>query len=262
VSALQQVLADLAAENDDLDSRVANLDTAGWALPTPAKGWSVAHQIAHLAWTDQASLLAATDEDAFGRALTAAAADPGGFVDAAAAEGAALPGEQLLGQWRGARQRLVTALAAVPPGERLPWFGPPMGPTSMATARIMEAWAHGQDVADALGQNRTPTDRLRHVCHIGVRTRGFAFQLNGLAAPEADVRVELTAPSGELWTWGESDTDLVRGPALDFCLLVTQRRHHDDVDLHAEGEVAGAWLPIAQAFAGPSGGGRQPGAQR
>jgi len=262
VSALQQVLADLAAENDDLDSRVANLDTAGWALPTPAKGWSVAHQIAHLAWTDQASLLAATDEDAFGRALTAAAADPGGFVDTAAAEGAALPGEQLLGQWRGARQRLVTALAAVPPGERLPWFGPPMGPTSMATARIMEAWAHGQDVADALGQNRTPTDRLRHVCHIGVRTRGFAFQLNGLAAPEADVRVELTAPSGELWTWGESDTDLVRGPALDFCLLVTQRRHHDDVDLHAEGEVAGAWLPIAQAFAGPSGGGRQPGAQR
>jgi uncharacterized protein (TIGR03084 family) len=157
VSALQQVLADLAAENDDLDSRVANLDTAGWALPTRAKGWSVAHQIAHLAWTDQASLLAATDEDAFGRALTAAAADPGGFVDTAAAGGAALPGEQLLGQWRGARQRLVTALAAVPPGERLPWFGPPMGPTSMATARIMEAWAHGQDVADALGQNRTPT---------------------------------------------------------------------------------------------------------
>ncbi len=103
---------------------------------------------------------------------------------------------------------------------------------------------------------------MRHVCHIGVRTRGFAFQLNDLAAPEADVRVELTAPSGELWTWGESDTDLVRGPALDFCLLVTQRCHHDDVDLHAEGEVAGAWLPIAQAFAGPSGGGRQPGAQR
>jgi len=258
VSALQQVLADLAAENDDLDSRVAGLDPTGWAKPTPAAGWTVAHQIAHLAWTDQASLLAATDEAAFGRALEAAAADPAGFVDTAASAGAAQPSTQLLAQWRTSRQHLIAALAAVPAGQKLPWFGPPMSPTSMATARIMETWAHGQDVADTLGQVRTPSERLRHICHIGVRTRGFAFALNGLEVPEADVRVELTAPSGELWTWGESDTDTVRGPALDFCLLVTQRRHLDDLALSAQGVVAQAWLPIAQAFAGPPGNGRQP----
>ncbi len=258
LSALEQVLADLAAENDDLDGRVAHLDAANWSLPTPAQGWTITHQIAHLAWTDQVSVLAATDEDGFAAALTAAAADPAGFVDAAADEGAALPSQQLLDRWRDVRQRLIIALAAVPPGRKLPWFGPPMSPTSMATARIMETWAHGQDVADALGQNRQPTARLRHICHIGVRTRGFAFQLNGLTAPPTDVQVELTAPDGQLWTWGESDTDLVRGPALDFCLLVTQRRHLDDLELHAEGEVGQAWLPIAQAFAGPPGNGRQP----
>ena len=258
MSAIAEVLADLAAENDELDARVADLDATGWALATPAQGWTIAHQIAHLAWTDQASLLAATDEAAFGRALEAAVADPAGFVDTAAAEGAALPGDQLLGQWRSVRGQLLEALGAVPPGQKLPWFGPPMSPTSMATARLMETWAHGQDVADALGQDRKPTNRLRHICHIGVRTRAFAFQLNGREAPQTDVRVELTAPDGQVWTWGESNGDVVRGPALDFCLLVTQRRHHDDLALHAQGAVAQAWLPIAQAFAGPPGGGRAP----
>ncbi len=261
MSALEQVLVDLAAENDDLDGRVADLDATGWARASPAEGWSIAHQVAHLTWTDQASLLAATDEAAFGRVLNAAVADPTGFVDTAAAEGATLPSEQLLGQWRSVRSQLLQALGAVPPEKKLPWFGPPMSPTSMATARIMETWAHGQDVADALGQRREPTDRLRHVCHIGVRTRRFAFQLNGLAVPDADVRVELTAPSGAVWTWGGSDTEVVRGPALDFCLLVTQRRHRDDLALQASGDVAQAWLPIAQAFAGPPGNGRQAGGE-
>ncbi|MGZ6816473.1 MAG: TIGR03084 family metal-binding protein [Mycobacteriaceae bacterium] len=260
-SALQQVLADLAAENDDLDYRVAGLDRAGWARATPAEGWTIAHQIAHLAWTDQTSLLAATDEDAFAAALQTAAADPTGFVDDAAAEGAALPPAQLLAHWRSMRQELIAALGTKGQGDKLPWFGPPMSPTSMATARLMETWAHGQDVADALGQVREPTDRLRHVCHIGVRTRGFAFLLNGLPVPAADVRVELSAPNGDVWSWGESDTELVRGPALDFCQLVTQRRHLGELALQTTGEGAAAWLPIAQAFAGPPGGGRPPRAQ-
>ena len=50
-----------------------------------------------------------------------------------------------------------------------------------------------------------------------------------------------------------------RGPALDFCLLVTQRRHRDDVAIGVEGRAADEWLDIAQAFAGPPGDGRQPG---
>ncbi len=130
----------------------------------------------------------------------------------------------------------------------------------MATARLMETWAHGQDVADALGTVREPSARLRHVAHLGVRTLGFAFTVHGLPAPQAPVRVELTAPDGGLWTWGpEGAADRVAGPALDFCLLVTQRRHRDDLALTAVGEVATAWLPIAQAFAGPPGKGRQSG---
>jgi uncharacterized protein (TIGR03084 family) len=130
----------------------------------------------------------------------------------------------------------------------------------MATARIMETWAHGQDIADALGIRREPTARLRHVAHIGVRTVGFAFQVNGRPAPSEPIRFELAGPDGETWTWNdEGAADRITGPALDFCFLVTQRRHRDDLDLTVVGPVAEQFVQVAQAFAGLPGAGRKPG---
>jgi len=253
------VIDDLRAESEELDLLVAELSPERWALATPASGWTVAHQIAHLAWTDHSSLLAVTDRDAFSRQLEKAMAQPGDFVDNGAEEGAAKPPDQLLADWRAGRDALAEALRAAPPGARFPWYGPPMSTASMATARLMETWAHGLDVADALGVTRTPTDRLSHIARLGVRTRDFAFGVNGLTPPFEEFRIELTAPSGELWIYGPEDADEhVTGPALDFCLLVTQRAHRDDLALRAEGENADRWLDIAQAFAGPSGGGRPP----
>lgn len=137
------------------------------------------------------------------------------------------------------------------PKERIPWFGPDMSTRSFATARLMETWSHGQDVADAVGAPWLPTDRLRHVAHIGVTTRGWSYFVRGETPPEGDVRIELTAPSGESWTWGPDEAaDRVTGPALDFCLVVTQRRHQTDTALRTEGELAAGWIAIAQAFAG------------
>ena len=255
---LTGVLADLVAEGDALDAVVAGLDAGQWATPTPAQGWTVAHQIAHLAWTDDVATLAAADPAAFADVQSRAAAAFGSgepLVDRLAAERAGDP--ELLTTWRVGRGRLATALTAVPRGTKLPWFGPPMSPTSMATARIMETWAHGQDVADALHVPHPPSDRLRHVAHIGVRTRDFAYLVNDRTPPTEPFRVELVGPSGELWAWGPSDAaQHVTGPALDFCLLVTQRRHRADLSLVAAGAQADEWLGLAQAFAGPPGGGR------
>lgn len=256
---LAGLLDDLVAEGDSLDGVVSALDDAGWRAVTPAEGWTVAHQVAHLAWTDRAALLAATDVEAFSAQVRAAVEDPYGFVDAGAERGASLPFPELLSEWRRGRVELVAALAAVPAGVKLPWYGPPMGVASMATARLMETWAHGGDVADAVGVVRAPTARLRHVAHIGVRAIGFSFALHGLAAPSVPFRVELVGPAGELWEWGPPDSpDRVVGPALDFCFLVTQRRHPADLDLRVTGAKAVEWVPIAQAFAGPPGGGRKP----
>lgn len=252
------LLADLDAESGALDAVVAALPADGWHLPTPSPGWTIAHQIAHLTWTDEISVRAATDPEGFTEALAAAAADVYGFVDQGALELLAEPGA-MLARWRAGRRALATALAATPPGTRLPWFATTMSPASMATARIMETFAHGVDVRDALGEPLAATTRLRHVAHLGVRTLGHAFAVHGLPVPDAPVRVELAGPGGDTWAYGLADaTDRVTGPALDFCLLVTQRRHRRDLTLVATGPVADRWLDIAQAFAGPPGAGREP----
>ncbi|QEU93621.1 TIGR03084 family metal-binding protein [Streptomyces kanamyceticus] len=254
------VLADLRRESEELDRLVAQLPYERWATGTPATGWTVAHQIAHLAWTDRAALLAATDPIAFADEVAKAAAAPDTFVDDGAQEGATLPPADLLTRWRTARDKLWHVLSEAPAGTRLPWYGPPMAAPSMATARLMETWAHGQDVADALGVTREPTDRLRHVARIGVRTRDFAYAVRGLTPPQEEFRVELTSPvTGETWEYGPDDApQRVTGPALDFCLLVTRRAHRADLDVRAQGPDADRWLDIAQAFAGPPGTDRTP----
>lgn len=250
-------VTDLRAESDDLDALVAPLAAADWATMTPAPGWSVSHQIGHLLWTDRVSLLSVTDEAAFAEVLAEAATNPAGFVDDGAEELAALDPPVLLADWRDTRGRLHEALLEVADGRKLPWFGPPMSATSMATARLMETWAHGLDVADALGVTRPATDRLRSIAHIGVRARDYAYIVNGLTPPSEQFYVELRGPGGDTWSWGPADAaQRVTGSAEDFCFLVTQRRAPAELDVTAVGEDAQHWLGIAQAFAGPPGPGR------
>jgi uncharacterized protein (TIGR03084 family) len=253
------LVADLDAESAVLDDLVGDLAADSWRAETPAPGWTIAHQIAHLGWTDEIALMAATDPEAFAAAVDVLAHGAATAVDDAATTAADRRPGDLLAWWRDGRARLAAVLTEFPAGAKMPWFGPPMGAASMATARLMETWAHGQDVADTLGAQRRPTDRLRHVAHIGVRARNYAYAVNGLTPPAVEFRVELTAPSGDTWTWGPDDAaQRVTGPALDFCLLVTQRRHLDDLAVTADGSEAEHWLTIAQAFAGPPGSGREP----
>ena len=257
MSAAGHVIDDLRAESEDLDLLVAPLADAAWAAATPAPGWSIAHQIAHLLWTDRVALVSVTDEAGFADVLAAAADNPNGFVDAGAEELAPTPPAALLADWRVTRRRLHDALAAVPDGRKLLWFGPPMSDASMATARLMETWAHGLDVADTLGVHRPATARMRSIAHIGVRTRDYAFVVHGLAPPTDPFRVTLRAPDGDTWAWGPEDaTQRVTGSAEDFCALVTQRRPRGELDVVADGPDAERWLEIAQAFAGPPGPGR------
>ena len=255
---LEQVLSDLAAEGAALESMVAGLDEPGWRTATPAPGWDVATQIAHLAWTDEVAVAAATDKERWDAFVMKAIADPTGYVDVEALEGGRSSGPDVLARWQMARPALQAALRGYPDGSKMPWFGPPMSPTSMATARFMETWAHSLDVAEALGVEPEPTDRIRHVAHLGVRTRDFSFGVHSLEPPTEEFRIELRAPSGDVWEWGPAEAaQSVRGSAHDFCLRVTQRRHRDDLDLAAHGPDADRWLDIAQAFAGPPGPGRE-----
>ena len=245
------VIADLAAEHAALDAVLERVED--WEQETPAEGWTIVDCVAHLWHFDGRAMLAVTDGDRFSREL----ADEAHLVPASHRDAHDL-GAGLHAAWRSRTRELIDAFRAADPTVRVPWYGPAMSFTSFVTARLMETWAHGQDVVDALGLEPIVSDRLRHVAFIGVRARPFSYVNRGLAAPVDDVRVELTSPSGEVWSWGESTTDSVTGSALDFCLVVTQRRHRDDTDLVIEGQVADEWMAIAQAFAGPPTDGRAP----
>jgi uncharacterized protein (TIGR03084 family) len=258
-----QVLADLVAEHDDLDAMVAGLDDDAWELPTPAAGWAVRDQIGHLAFFDARAREAVVDPEGFVESVELVRAAPDGeatWMEEHLSEPRALTAGELLRWWRAERAALLTVLGAVEPSTRIPWYGPPMGAVSFVSARLMETWAHGQDVADALRVTRLPTPRLRHVAHLGVNAMPFSFIVHGRDVPTEPIRIELRSPDRDAWVWGPEDaTDEVRGPALDFCLVVTRRRHLDDVHLDVQGPVAREWMQIAQAFAGPPGEGRRPG---
>ena len=240
-------LPGLVAEGDELDALVSA--ETDWTRPTPAAGWTIAHQIAHLASADANVLLAIRTPEAFDVVLKQAEAAGGHYADLDAAEGAAKPRAALLEQWRAGRAELAAALRDVPLDQGFPWFGSQVTATLMVPLRLMETWAHGQDIFDTLGAAHAPTDRLQHVASLGVAGRELSFYAAQLPTPAEPFRVELTGPDGQTWVWGPEDAEQrVQGNALDFCLRVTHRRPRTETDLTAVGADAQKWLDIARVF--------------
>ncbi|MDQ3955708.1 MAG: TIGR03084 family metal-binding protein [Actinomycetota bacterium] len=257
---LDEIRADLVDEHAALDRLVSEIDDAQWDVPTPAEGWTVRDQISHLAFFDEQAALAVSDPEAFAGTLEEIAADVGTYMDRSISKGRAMPAPKVLTWWRTARADMLSEFEGLDSDRRIAWYGPPMKPASFMSARIMETWAHGQDVADALDVTREATPNLKHVAHLGVLARKWSYAANNRPAPDGEVRVELSGPERASWTWGpEEAKDRVSGDAYDFCLVVTQRRHPDDTDLRIIGDLASDWLSIAQTYAGPPGAGRRAG---
>jgi uncharacterized protein (TIGR03084 family) len=261
---IAELCVDLEAEQLTVDAYLEGLSEEAWLLPTPADGWLVRDQISHLCFFEQNALLALTDPVAFDRhALTltdmvSGVAVVGDTPDLAL--GRSMNGTALAARWRADREftrRAALKVAENNASARVPWYGPAMSLASFITARIMETWAHGTDISDALGFAPAASDRLAHVCLLGVRARRYTFVVNGLSDPGDPVLIDVTSPAGERWTWGpESCRDRVSGTALDLALLFTQRRRREDTSLIVHGPTAELWMSIAQAFAGPPGPGR------
>jgi uncharacterized protein (TIGR03084 family) len=257
---MKEICTDLAKEYEELDTIVAALDESGWNVMTPAEGWTVKDQIRHLAYYDERAKLAVTEPEAFDQHLADITMDPEGHRETLEKVGKELAVAELLNWWRQERRALLDALIPLGRKARLRWYGPPLSALSFATARLMETWAHGQDVADVLGIERVSTDRLRHIAHLGVATFGWSYTNRQMKIPDSPVRVEITSPSGELWTWGpEKAKDIVKGSAEDFCLVVVQRRNLAYTQLVIKGATARQWMSIAQSYAGLPGADRKPG---
>ena len=257
----QDLIDDLAAERAVVRDMIAHLDDDAGRTATPARGWSVVDQVWHLAYFDAATLAAATDGDLFeANYLRIYDDSPEEHTDRVRRIGSSFGLSTIGRMWDDSGSALDTSLAAVPRGVRIPWFGVKMSVSSIVTARIMETWAHGLDISDALGLAPSATDRLAHVAFLGCRARPFSLDLHGRTGLDTPVRVELDLPRGGKWVDGEADTPhVVRGTAFDFCAVITQRRHVEDTDLHVSRGPAADWISIGQAFAGVAGQNRPPG---
>ncbi len=255
------VLQDLIEEHEALDAVVAPLSAEQWERVTSSPRWSVGDQIGHLTYFDGTAALAINDPEAFQhhRGELVRGLSESGAEDATLGPSRAMSPPELLAAWRRNRELLAAAASKLTDDSRVEWYGPSMSAKSFLTARLMETWAHGQDVVDAVGATRAPTDRLRHIAQLGVITRRWSYANRGLPVPEEEVRVELTGPSGATWTWGPDDAAAsIVGAGEEFCLVVTQRRHVDDTTLVVRGDAARDWMLKAQAFAGPATDGPEP----
>jgi len=188
---MDQICDDLHAEHAALDAVVADISEEMWTTATPAEGWDVKDTIIHLIQADMAASLAGNDPDGFAEAKRQMM-EGGGSLDYFAKTDDRT-GTDILELWRTERDKMLAAFRSRGRKDRIPWFGPDMSTLSFATARLMETWSHGQDVADTVGADWPATDRLKHVCHIGVTTRGWSYMVRGREVPPGDVRVELTA---------------------------------------------------------------------
>ena len=252
MTSLEQLRRDLNDEQESLDVLVRDLPHAQWFRPTASPGWKVFDQVAHLTYFDRSAALALGDPEYFRRERDELSSRSGleSIDDLTLKQFRSLEPHELVARWRAARSSLLDAASAVGDEARVQWYGPSLSPKSFLTARLMETWAHGVDVADALGVTREPTDRLAHIVHLGVATRPWSYHVRGEEPPPGSVRVEVRGPQGDVWRVGPEDADdTVWGSAEEFCLVVTQRRHLDDTML-VTGELGRHWLLRAQAFAG------------
>ena len=240
---------DFRQETRALHGLVASLAPGTCDEPTQFKDWTITDVIRHLHFWNRAAGLQLTDEAELVRLLRAIAR-AGGMR---AVELSTVPesGQALRAAWLKTAGEIAELYATADPRARLKWAGPDMSARSSITARLMETWAHGQEVYDHLGVERIDHDRIRNIAHLGVSTFGWTYQVRRMELPTVAPFVRLTAPSGAIWTWGEEGTgDSIAGYATEFCQVVTQVRNVADTKLVVRGHVATQWMGMAQCFAG------------
>lgn len=248
-----QQAEDFLAESETLFELIRPLPDTAFEQPTGFKNWTINNVIRHLHMWNYAADLTLRDGEAFedfyrelGTRLE------GGLRDFEADWLDNLAGQSLVEVWLDFYREMAVRFGAADPSMRVKWAGPGMSVRSSITARLMETWAHGQEIYDLLGVVRTNTDRIRNIVVLGVKTYGWTFNVRGEDVLQPQPHLRLTAPSGEIWTYNEvSDVETITGLAEEFCQVVTQVRNVADTSLEIAGVNAANWMAKAQCFAGP-----------
>jgi len=251
---LQQAI-EFKEESRALHALLKDLEPADYERQTQFKSWTVHDVLGHLHLFNVAAEMSLNDEPAFMVLLEEIMPTIGvkdGMRSYTNTWLGPLQGPALLDAWWQFVVKMSDSFASADPKRRLKWFGPDMSVRSSITARLMETWAHGQELYDLLGRERVNFDRIKNIAHLGVSTYGWAFRNRGLPIPDPAPHVRLMAPSGAIWEWNTPDPqNAVEGDAAEFCQVVTQVRNIADTSLKLSGDTAKRWMEIAQCFAGP-----------
>jgi uncharacterized protein (TIGR03084 family) len=246
-----QQAQDFRAESQALFDLLDKADAVAFDQPTQFKHWTINAVLQHLHFWNQMAGLQLTDEPLLLQRIAGVKSATGGMRAFENAHFQGLGGRALLDAWHAGFNATADAFAVADPKARLKWPGPDMSARSSITARLMETWAHGQEVYDHLGVVRQNADRIQNIVVLGVNTFGWTYATRGTQPPGPMPHLALTAPSGAVWTYGDaSTTERIEGPAEQFCQVVTQTRNIADTQLKVTGPVATDWMSKAQCFAG------------
>ena len=245
---------DFAAECAALGAVLDTFEPSAWQETTQFAGWSIADVVSHLHFWNNAAVMAVEQPAALEERMRSVNADLAAGLTLREIEvGMSADTElDLFSRWQSGCEAVVACYAALSPTDRVQWAGPSMSVRSALSARLMETWAHGQEVFDHAGIERPENDRIAHVVRLGVNTYAWSFAVRGATPPGPMPYLVLRSPSGQQWVFGDDDGDnRISGDAVAFAQVVAQTRHVDDTALHVTGETATAWMACAQCFAGP-----------
>lgn len=247
-------LAELAREQEAFAALLHRINDADWSRPSAAAGWTIRDQVAHLADTEEvAADTLAGGARAFAEAVSAYPTAEQ-FTAAGCRRGDGRSPAELVAWWAGASARTRDLLAGRDPQERVAWgFG--MSTRTFVTARLMEHWAHGLDIADPLAIPTTEAPRLRHVAALGLATLRYALAVARVPWPAGrTLRLELVGADGARYELGPSDaTDVLSGSLLGWCRVATRRAGRlgaagEPGALTASGELADLAMAHARAY--------------
>lgn len=248
---MKEIVNDLIAEQSSVDTLVADLTEEQWLIPLPdVEMWNIKDAIIHIAFFDYAAtkLMKGGAEDLISFSQTESGEDK--YVRATKYRH--LTGAEVLSWWREERTRMACTFYEKHPKDRIPWApGLPMSAKSLASARLMELWAHSVDISDALGIDPVVKDRITSTLFLSWQARANSYTINDLIMPDTPMYLELTLPSGEIWAKGDPAAEnYIKGSAREWALVAIRRRNWMDSDLEVVGEEARRYASIVQTYAG------------
>jgi uncharacterized protein (TIGR03084 family) len=252
---MHDIVTALTEQHAELAGLLEGLDDDDWPRPAPScEGWTIADVVLHLAQTDELAIGSAqeTFREGFNHRFeaggTASNVDEAAEAMVVAERGPS--GAELLERWRASADELRQVLATCDPSARKLWVSGDLSARTLATTRLAESWIHTGDVAEALGVELAPPDRLWHVARLAWRTVPYAFVRSGRDVP-GPVAFELRSPNDVMWEFNPESlpATVIRGDALDLCLVAARRADPGETSLRGEGPDADAVLELVRTYA-------------